>query len=58
MPYEPIMRWETEGGAVLQIDDDTDRAGAHADRPEPEPTRTDERAEPAVVSADPRRDCS
>ena len=51
MSYEPIMRWETEGGAVLRADDDNDRAGAHADRREPEPPRTDERAEPAVVRA-------
>ncbi len=56
MPYEPIMRWETEGGAVLQTDDDTDgAAGAHADPPDPEPTRTDERA---AENADPRRDCA
>jgi hypothetical protein len=55
MPYEPIMRWETEGGAVLQTDDDTDRGGAHTDPPDPEPTRTDE---PAAENADPRRDCA
>jgi hypothetical protein len=56
MPYEPIMRWETEGGAVLRADEDTDRAGAHVDRPEPEPSGMDGRTEPAVVSAEPPRD--
>lgn len=58
MPYEPIMRWETEGGAVLRADEDTDRAGAHVDRPEPEPSGMDGRTEPAVVSAEPPRDWS
>ena len=58
MPYEAIMRWETEGGAVLGADEDADRAGAHADRPEPERAWTDGRTEPAVISAEPPRNCA
>jgi hypothetical protein len=42
---------------VLGADEDTDRAGAHADRPEPEPAWTDGRTEPEVVSAELPRDC-
>ena len=31
MPYDPLMRWETEGGAVLTADDEDSPIRDHAD---------------------------
>jgi nucleotide-binding universal stress UspA family protein len=37
MPYDPLMDWEGEGGAVLAADEETDSIQDHTDRPETDP---------------------
>jgi hypothetical protein len=51
MPYDPLMRWASEGGAVLAANESND----HRDRSQPKPSsrRWHDRCDRHVVQTDP-----